>query len=425
MKKLLSILLSAAMLLTTTSYAISVDVDNPSTENISVPYNSEITNGILRTSPAASALATDGSQPQNFTFSLEEDEHGVYTATGEIETFSNSFEYSASGDLVKVETDSGEGLVGYMSGALNNGTHLGLNLHYIPATQNVFIYASVGYVTTESDCETYIFGDVFDEMNTLVSAYAEMANETFGTSEQPVSADGNDVTPLVADDYNITYRGIGVGQGELINGNLVDLIATTIYTPRRMGPNELYKGYVKVNGHTGNAKIYIQGTKLIPGVLSTWVTRGTCTISSPNDSAMEMSNMDPGDESWNVEIPIPYYIGGKCGLLPWNLNIGIYTIKAELSKNSGSLINNTAKWNHNHSQNVNWSDDGAAATEKGYAGCCTMSYQYNRNYATTTSVTGSGSLDYSYSSVYGATSYTGNFSAYSSVSINIGIDARK
>lgn len=61
MKKLLSILLSAAMLLTTTSYAISVDVDNPSTENISVPYNSEITNGILRTSPAASALATDGS----------------------------------------------------------------------------------------------------------------------------------------------------------------------------------------------------------------------------------------------------------------------------------------------------------------------------------------------------------------------------
>ena len=108
--------------------------------------------------------------------------------------------------------------------------------------------------------------------------------------------------------------------------------------------------------------------------------------------------MDPGDESWNVEIPIPYYIGGKWGLLPWNLNIGIYTIKAELSKNSGSLINNTAKWNHNHSQNVNWSDDGAAATEKGYAGCCTMSYQYNRNYATTTSVTGSGSLDYSYSS---------------------------
>ena len=99
--------------------------------------------------------------------------------------------------------------------------------------------------------------------------------------------------------------------------------------------------------------------------------------------------------------------------------------RSTLSKNSGSILNNSATWKHNYSENVNWGDSGAAATQKGYAGCCSMSYQYNKSYSTTTSVTGSGSLDYSYSSMYGATSYTGNFSAYSSVSVNIGIDARK
>ena len=329
------------------------------------------------------------------------------------------------GDLLEVETRSGTGLIGYMSGSLSDGTHIGFNLHYIPNTQKIFVYASVGYVTSESDCETYIFGNTFDEMNELVSAFSGMADETFGEDEEPVSAAGEDVAPLAATDYNITYRGIGIGQGELINGNRVDLIATTVYTPKRMGPNEVFKGYVKVNGHNGNAKTYIQGTKLIPGALSAWVTGGTCAMSSPNDNSMEMSNMDPGDDSWNVEIPIPYYVNGVWGVLPWNLNITIYTIKTTLSKNSGSILNNSATWKHNYSENVNWGDSGAAATQKGYAGCCSMSYQYNKSYSTTTSVTGSGSLDYSYSSMYGATSYTGNFSAYSSVSVNIGIDARK
>lgn len=72
-------------------------------------------------------------------------------------------------------------------------THIGFNLHYIPNTQKIFVYASVGYVTSESDCETYIFGNTFDEMNELVSAFSGMADETFGEDEEPVSAAGEDV----------------------------------------------------------------------------------------------------------------------------------------------------------------------------------------------------------------------------------------
>lgn len=425
-KKILSMVLTLAISMSflcgTTVWAATTDED---VGQVSVPYNAEITNGIVKNSPDVATHNADISDPQDITIQLAKDTSGSYTATGTFTVASNSSEYSVCGDLLEVETRSGTGLIGYMSGSLSDGTHIGFNLHYIPNTQKIFVYASVGYVTSESDCETYIFGNTFDEMNELVSAFSGMADETFGEDEEPVSAAGEDVAPLAATDYNITYRGIGIGQGELINGNRVDLIATTVYTPKRMGPNEVFKGYVKVNGHNGNAKTYIQGTKLIPGALSAWVTGGTCAISSPNDNSMEMSNMDPGDDSWNVEIPIPYYVNGVWGVLPWNLNITIYTIKTTLSKNSGSILNNSATWKHNYSENVNWGDSGAAATQKGYAGCCSMSYQYNKSYPTTTSVTGSGSLDYSYSSMYGATSYTGNFSAYSSVSVNIGIDARK
>lgn len=428
MKKFKRIISSALVLAigisvlgSTSAWAVHADA---AVDGITASYNAEITSGILKNADNATTFTVGERQARNISIRLEKADDGVYTANGEVVIESGAFDYEASGKLLEVETDKGEGLIGYMSGELADGTHIGLNLHHIPETEDIFVYASVGYVTAESDCETYIYGNVFDEMNALVNAFTGVANEEFGTEAISARTVENGIATLAASDYNVSYRGIGIGQGELINGDRVDLIATTIYTPRRMGPNEHFKGYVKVNGHTGNAKIYIQGTKLIPGALSAWVTGGTCSISSPNDSAMEMSDMDPGNESWSVELPIPVYFGGAWTLLPWNLNIGFDTIKATLSKNSGSLINNTARWEHNYSENVNWGDDGAAASETGYAGGCTMSYQHNEDFATTTSVTGSGSLDYSYSSVYGATSYTGNFSAYSSIPVNIGIDAR-
>lgn len=394
-------------------------------EQISATYNSEITSGILKKGSEAAMLSEDRSRPQNITLYLEENEQGNYTASGQVTIVSGTFEYTVSGELLKEETSDGEGLIGYMSGALDDGTYFGLNLHYIPSAQKIFIYSSVGYVTEENYCETYIFGDVFDEMNTLVNAYSDMANETFGSDEQSSNLVENNVIPLAAADYNTTYRGIGIGRGKLINGKLVDLIATTIYTPKRMAPNQSFSGCIKVNGHTGNARTYVQGTKLVPGALSTWVTSGTCSISSPKNNMMEMSRMDPGNDSWSVSIPIPYFIGGKWGLLPWSLNIGFNTIKANLTKNSGSWLDNTAEWKHNYSENINWGSNGAVESKTGYAGRCTMIYQDNKDYPVTVSITGKGSLNYSYRSVYGTTSYTGNFSAYSSISVDIRVDARK
>lgn len=391
----------------------------------SVAYNAEITRGIVKKPSSVAAQNADVPKPQDITIQLVKNANGSYMATGVITAASDSLKYSVSGDLLEVETSTGIGLIGCLTGTLNDGTYIGFNLHHIQGTQKIFVYASVGYVTSESDCETYIFGKTFDEMNELVKAYSKKANETFGDDGDTSNIISEDIAPLAASDYNITYRGIGIGKGKLTNGNYIDLIATTIYTPKRMSPNQVFKGYVKVNGHNGNAKTYIKGTKLIPGTLNAWVTGGSCAISSPKNNSMEMSNMDPGNDSWNVEIPIPFYVNGAWGVSPWNLNITIHTIKATLSKNSGSLINNTATWKHNYSKNVNWGSSGAAATKKGYAGCCSMSYLYNKSTSTTTSVTGSGRLNYSYSSTYGTTSYTGNFSVYSSISVKIGIDARK
>lgn len=420
-KKMLSFGVVCAMVLTMGTVAFAAEKEENA---MSVSYNATITNGIVKSPSGINNITDENVAPRNITLSLNQEEDGTYTATGELETNAGIYNYTVAGNLESVSTQGGEGVIGFMSGALENGDHLGMNLHYIPGTNKIFIYATIGYVTDNDDCETYIFGDTFEEMNTLTEAYAELQGD--GEVESEVSeADGNEPMPLAAADYNVTYRGIGIQQGQLINGEKVDLIATTLYTPKRMGANEVAKGYVKVNGHTGNARIYIQGTKLVPGALSVWASSGTCTISSPKDNYMEMSNMDPGDESWNVELPIPYYINGKWGFLPWNINIGIDTIKTSLTKNEGSkLYNNTAKWNHNYTGDVNWGSDGAAATQKGYAGSCSMSYQYNRSSDYTTSVTGSGTIYYNYLSQYGTTQYTGNFTAASSVSVDITIDKR-
>lgn len=421
-KKILSFGLVCTLMLTVGTVAFAAENEENA---ISVSYNAEITNGIVQSTSAMNSITDKEAAPQNITLSLNQEEDGTYTATGKLKTNTGLYNYTVGGNLESVLTQGGEGVIGFMSGELENGEHLGMNLHYIPETNEIFIYATIGYVTDNGDCETYIFGDTFEDMNALTEAYAERQGSEEVYSEVASEAYGNELMPLAAGDYNVTYRGIGIQQGQLINGNKVDLIATTFYTPKRMGANEIAKGYVKVNGHTGNARMYIQGTKAVPGALSVWASSGTCTISSPKDNYMEMSNMDPGDESWSVELPIPYYVGGKWGLLPWNINIGIDTIKTSLSKNAGStLYNNTAKWKHNYTGDVNWDSDGAAATKKGYAGCCSMSYQYNRSSDYTTSVTGSGTIDYNYLSQYGATQYTGNFSAASSVSVNITIDKR-
>jgi len=189
-KKILSMVLTLAISMSflcgTTVWAATTDED---VGQVSVPYNAEITNGIVKNSPDVATHNADISDPQDITIQLAKDTSGSYTATGTFTVASNSSEYSVCGDLLEVETRSGTGLIGYMSGSLSDGTHIGFNLHYIPNTQKIFVYASVGYVTSESDCETYIFGNTFDEMNELVSAFSGMADETFGEDEEPVSAE--------------------------------------------------------------------------------------------------------------------------------------------------------------------------------------------------------------------------------------------
>lgn len=420
-KRLISMALILAISAPMNGNAVAVaDGDNDVTV-ISASYNDEITSGIVKGSSDVNPYSDEVNTPQDITLNLNQKDDNTYVATGELKTNTGVYAYTVAGKLEAVLTQNGEGIIGFMTGELENGDHIGMNLHYIPESNKIFIYTAIGYVTNGSDCETYIFGDTFAEMNTLVEVYAEQQ-----TTESAVSnANSSEPIPLAAADYNVTYRGIGIQQGQLINGDKVDLIATTLYTPLRMGSNEIAKGYVKVNGHTGNATTYVQGTKLIPGALSVWASSGTCEISSLSDNNMEMSNMDPGDDSWNVVIPIPYYTYGQWAFLPWTINIGVSTIKTTLSKNEGStLYNNRAKWKHNYTGDINWGSDGAAATQKGYAGCCSMSYQYNRSYDYNTTITGSGSIDYNYLSQYGATQYTGNFSVSSSISAKITIDKR-
>ncbi len=410
MKKITSSLLSLCLVFSLSSVSFATEYKDDSL-SLSVPFNESITSEMMTREDERNLLNNEN-KPQNITLLLEK-EGNNYLATGVLEKKSGKHSYSIEGELQSVQMGESKGLIGFMSGELDNGEYVSMDLHCIPNSSDVFIYLSVGYVTSDSDCETYIFGEVFPSMNSLVDEYAE-------SQEKNIMIEDDDIS-LLSSDYNVSLRDIKYTAGRLNNGNSVALMSASIFTPKRIGCNESAKSYIKLNGNLANAKVYIQGTKPVAGLLSVWATKGTCTLSS-RDNNMELKDLDPGNENFKIELPIPYVWNGAVKILPWSFNIGFDTIKTSVKKNSGSFLYNEANWNHNYSNSVDWGTDGPASSKNGYVGSCTITYHDND--ARSTSLQGNGTITYTYMSQYGATQYTGSFTVYSGVTTNILVDNR-
>lgn len=426
-KRIVALLLVSCLLIGSVPAASATELDvSSNVHSFTVGLNTEATRGVVQNPSEEIVAFTESRSDHNIDVRLSTQEDGSYVAEGHISIARGTFHYSASGVLTEVGVQEWNGIIGVLSGELSDGTSLGISVHSIPDQNKLFLFVSVGNATDENGDETYVFGDVFNEMDYLVERYLCQLpmGDPLGVSN--ITSDDGIVTFASASDYNTTYRGKTVGQGTTLDGVKYDLCVASFYTPKRVGPNESAKAYVKVNGHTGNAAAYAAGKYVIPGAVTTTILGGTCRFGSLSDLKVELTHLDPQDESFNVSLPIPYYtVANGFGTLPWSFNIGINTIKTELTRHTGSIVDNTAEWSHNYSKDVSWNSSDPVATQLGYSGCATLTYHNNEDKAVSFSMVAGGSIQYQYSSYVLGKNYVGNFTAYAgAVTVSITCDAR-
>lgn len=165
---------------------------------------------------------------------------------------------------------------------------------------------------------------------------------------------------------------------------------------------------MKINSHEANAQYFTRNYYNFTGVLSTWVSGGTCEIGS-NAPLMEVSELDPQSSSLSVTLPIPWISGGVFAWSPWSINIPLFGIRANRERLGGSNYYNIAKWTHNHNRTVDWVPSGPAATTIGYSGQNSIHYLNNPPSEVTVNMYGKGSISYSFQHQVGGPIHSGGF----------------
>lgn len=441
MKKIISILLATVLLSGSITPVLAADTSKAPDYSITSEFNYDITETAVASVSEELRTFNNTRNEKNITVNLFENSQNktdsasrndtnnkLYDALGSITIAGGNYEYTASGSvLTKMLSNNNTGLIGNLTGTTNRGEHINLTIHSIPAENKSFVFVSVGYLTTDSVPEIYIYGESFEELGELTSEYMSQQEGVYTLEDDekyvPETINSTAMTRAAAD-YNTQFRAMVIGGARTPGGEDVQLAALTFYAPLRMETNKVYKAGVKLNGHAGNAAYYFRAN-IIPGVLSAWNSSGMVEIKAANNY-MELSALDPEDESWNITLNVPGLekISSIFAWFPVSFNIGINTIKTTRTKNEGSSYYNQARWNHNYSRDMSWEDGDPVTTQNGYSGQVSLTYLYNRTYDYTTSLTANSTINYQFRSQFGVETYTGGVTVYANGGVaSVVIDA--
>lgn len=331
------------------------------------------------------------------------------------------------GELLKVQVDSDrEGLIGNLTGETSTGTFLVITLHAIPEEQELFAYASVGFVTYNTDPEVLVFGNVFDGMSTLTESFSvyqstiQMLSDGEYIDNTESELEIGQTSPLsttagTGDIQLRTYDSNGMTDSD---GIYYDIATLSLYTPTRINPRENYEFGVKINANLTNAKnyAYSQYNMQAGGV---WASSGMVEIISVNP-AMNFLQLDPESSSLTATLNVPLdnldHVGVFFEFFPVEVTMGILGIEAQLLKYNGSTRYNQARWGHYYSHNVDYGTDGAIESSNGYAGRAVGSWLVDQTSNVSARFTANGYITFTYNSASYVTgeSFTGTFT----VSVN-------
>lgn len=344
-----------------------------------------------------------------------------YEGYGEVEG-DDAFSMVFSGELITknvtavsngISNEKVDTLIGVLTGrVIETDEVITLSIHAIPSTSYSYIFVSVGSNTDDAASKTFIFGTVFNEMIEMVGPQSQVEENIIEESEIIV-ADNNIMTAAL-EDYDVLYQGTAYSQYQKgITGEYLPMVAVSLYSPNRVYCNTVVSSFVKINASNNNMLIYLRAKYY--GVLSASYSSGGCSIYAPSSSIndyLQFTHPDPDNENFSVTLNVPSWALGSLSriadIIPITFNIFLYTIKAKLSKNSGSLYDNKIEWNHNYDRAVTWTDSSPAETTNGYTGGISMTYMKNANAGKAFTISATGYVNFSFTGNDAGVPFTGS-----------------
>lgn len=304
-------------------------------------------------------------------------------------------------------------LVGVLTGrVIETDEVITLSIHTIPSTSYSYVFVSVGANQEFGTNKTFIFGTVFNEM-------IEMVGDTYHSEETIVDdseiiAPTNDIMTAAVEDYDTLYQGTAYTRYQIgLTDEYLPMVAVSLYSPDRMFCNSDYSAFVKINASNNNMLVYLRARYY--GVLTAAYSTGSCSIYAPSSSIndyLRFSDPLPDNESFSVTLNVPSWAFGSLSrvadIIPVTFNIFLYTIKAKLSNNSGSMYYNKIVWSHNYSRDLTWTDSSPAETTNGYSGGIIMTYMKNANVGKTFTISATGYVNFTFTGSDAGIPYTGS-----------------
>lgn len=358
----------------------------------------------------------------DFSLSLNKNEDNSYTGTGNILLESGNETYCATGYLKQYILGNGEdAYIGTLSDEIDDGKQiLLLTIHAMPNTDKLFALANISIKNGAGDIvenKVYAYGELFDEMNELVSLYN---SDNYADEESNYNENSTSEILVSTSDYNTKFIKTTISSYGTSSGGYYDLIALSAFAPNAMKPNGVYTMYAKINANRTNARSYAGKFLTVGVVTGIHVDRGTLSMTAKK-TGVGFTSQSPEDKTFNVTIPVPYPSGAGVGVKKFT--IPIIKVDAELKQvgnyNSDGTTN-CAYWYFGGNNDVCWSSDVAPKdTEKAYAGQGYITNFVNSTSNSTCNVSFSGTVVYGYTSQYGATQYTGSFSTSASLTHSV------
>ena len=343
-----------------------------------------------------------------FSMNLVKESSGRYSANGQIPLESGLEEYSVSGELLEMETSTGDdAIIGVMIGYSEpNHSKLYMTVHSIPNEGKTFVHVNeTRAINSAQEIDTiYAYGNFFDGMNEIVDKYTESWNNAnqFETSQ--------DVSPLATRSSNDKYQGQDIVCKKTSNANY-PVIALTATGPDSIEPNLVYYTRIKVNSNNTAARSYISAA-LAPGVIVGFSVSGSASMTIEEDE-VEYDDLNPESKSRNVTIPLPVF-----NLITESFSIesiSFSSMKVSATNEAvgtesynKSHMNNRATWDFSKYNDISWTTgEDPAEAETGFGAYATFTYFGSNAYGAT--VAYDADLTYSYTTQFGVSQYVGSF----------------